>query len=358
MKRYLVGGAIRDELLGLPIEEKDWVVVGSDHIEMINLGFKQVGKNFPVYLHPKSKEEYALARKESKIGKGHKEFKFHANKKISLEEDLKRRDLTINAIARDDAGTIYDPYGGLKDLKRKRIQIISKAFFEDPLRLFRVARFKAKLSHLRFGLTKDTLSALKKIVNSNEIEYLSGERIWEETQKSLKHRNSSIYFTTLNKAKALDLFQGLSSSYKKNLRHLKKFDKYEGRAIEKWAILNLNSNSISETETRIRVPNNFIKYRVNLTISGELISKKNRPEQILNSFEKINLFRDKNQFFQNLATLKEIGFLNKKSLKDWTELAKKLCKIKVKVSGLKPKEIGKKLKEDRLKQIIEYKDVI
>ena len=157
MKKYLVGGAIRDELLGLPIKEKDWVVVGSDHSEMINLGFKQVGKNFPVYLHPKSKEEYALARKESKIGKGHKEFKFYTNKKISLKEDLKRRDLTINAIARDDNGTIFDPYGGLKDLKRKRLQIISKAFFEDPLRLFRVARFKAKLTHLKFGLTKDTV---------------------------------------------------------------------------------------------------------------------------------------------------------------------------------------------------------
>ncbi len=358
MKKYLVGGAIRDELLGLPIKEKDWVVVGSDHSEMINLGFKQVGKNFPVYLHPKSKEEYALARKESKIGKGHKEFKFYTNKKISLKEDLKRRDLTINAIARDDDGTIFDPYGGLKDLKRKRLQIISKAFFEDPLRLFRVARFKAKLTHLKFGLTKDTLSALKKIVNGNEIDCLSGERIWEETQKSLKLKNSSVYFTTLNKAKALDLFKGLSSSYKKNLRHLKKFDKYEGRAIEKWAILNLNSNNISETETRIRVPKNFIRYRVHLTISKELVSKKNRPEQILNSLEKINLFRNKDQFFQNLATLYEVGLLNKKKLMNWTKLAKKLCKIKVIISDLKPKEIGKKLKEDRLKQIIKYKDVI
>jgi len=139
MKIFLVGGAIRDELLGIPFNEKDWVVVNSSHKEMIKQGFKQVGKNFPVYLHPKTKEEYALARKEIKTGKGHKKFSFDTKTNISLKEDLKRRDITINAIAKDESGKLYDPFGGIKDLKHRRIRIVSKAFSEDPLRLFRVA---------------------------------------------------------------------------------------------------------------------------------------------------------------------------------------------------------------------------
>ena len=148
MKVFLVGGAIRDELLGIPFNEKDWVVVNSSHKEMLKLGFKQVGKNFPVYLHPETKEEYALARKEIKTGKGHKNFSFNTKSNISLNEDLKRRDITINAIAKDESGKLHDPFGGIKDLKDRRIRIVSKAFSEDPLRLFRVARFKSKLADL------------------------------------------------------------------------------------------------------------------------------------------------------------------------------------------------------------------
>ena len=209
MKVFLVGGAIRDSLLGIPHNENDWVVINSSHEEMIDKGFKQVGKNFPVYLHPQTKEEYALARKEKKIGKGHGDFTFDVNFKISLDEDLQRRDITINAIAKDENGNLYDPFHGVKDLKDRKIRVVSEAFAEDPLRLFRVARFKTKLAEFKFSITKDTLKMLTKMSLNNEVNFLSGERIWEETQKALSYRNSSIYFSTLKKIKAIKYFEGL-----------------------------------------------------------------------------------------------------------------------------------------------------
>ena len=195
MKIYLVGGAIRDELLGIPYDEKDWLVVNSSHKEMIKQGFKQVGKNFPVYLHPKTKEEYALARKESKTGKGHKKFSFYIKSDVTLKEDLKRRDITINAIAKDESGKLYDPFGGIKDLKNRKIRIVSKAFSEDPLRLFRVARLKSKLADFNFSISRDTLKVLKVMSSNGEINFLSGERIWDETYKALSYKNSSKYFS-------------------------------------------------------------------------------------------------------------------------------------------------------------------
>ena len=147
MEVYLVGGAVRDELLGLPIKEKDWVVVGSTPEEMKKQGFKQVGKDFPVFIHPKTGEEYALARTERKSGHGYTGFEFNADPNVTLEEDLKRRDLTINAIAKKDDGTLIDPFNGQEDIKNKKLRYVSDAFSEDPLRVLRVARFKANLKN-------------------------------------------------------------------------------------------------------------------------------------------------------------------------------------------------------------------
>ena len=212
MKIYLVGGAVRDELLGIPSKEKDWVVVDSSHQEMTKNGFKRVGKNFPVYIHPETKEEYALARKEKKTGKGHKNFSFDVNPNVSLSEDLKRRDITINAIAKDSLGNFYDPFGGMKDLKNRKIRIVSNAFSEDPLRLFRIARFKTKLAAFDFSITKNSLAVMKEITSNDEVNFLSGERIWDETYKALSYCNSSLYFSTLKKVDALKYFEGLDKN--------------------------------------------------------------------------------------------------------------------------------------------------
>ena len=182
MKVYLVGGAVRDKLLGIPVKEKDWVVVGSTPQEMRDKGYRQVGKDFPVFINPKTGEEYALARTERKSGHGYTGFEFDTNPNVTLEEDLARRDLTINAIAQDEDGTLIDPFNGQEDIKNKKLRHVSDAFSEDPLRVLRVARFKANLKN--FEITKETLQKIEKVIISNEMKYLTGERIWLELIKS------------------------------------------------------------------------------------------------------------------------------------------------------------------------------
>ncbi|BBA84907.1 hypothetical protein [endosymbiont of Pachyrhynchus infernalis] len=202
MKIYLVGGAIRNRFLFLPVKEKDWVVVGSSSEEMLKLGFKKVGKFFPVFIHPISNEEYALARTEIKIGHGHNGFDcFSLN--VSIEEDLYRRDITINAIAEDKNGKIIDPYFGIKDIENKLIKHISNNFKDDPLRVLRVARFYSYLYHLKFKIFDETLNLMKLIVKSGELSYLSSERILQEIKKSMLTKNPEFFFYILNKCKAL-----------------------------------------------------------------------------------------------------------------------------------------------------------
>ena len=197
MEIYLVGGAIRDRILNLQINEKDYVVVGSSQKEMLSEGFKQVGKKFPVFLHPKTSEEYALARTEIKTGVGHKDFIFETNKNISLEDDLKRRDLTINAIAEDKNGNLIDPFNGIQDLKNKIIRHVSEAFIEDPLRVLRVGRFYSKLAPLGFKIDPSTINLMKDVVNSGEILELSNERLWMELNKAMSYEYPYGFFKTI-----------------------------------------------------------------------------------------------------------------------------------------------------------------
>ena len=183
MRIYKVGGAVRDKLMGLTPKDNDWLVVGGSVLEMEKLGFQKVGKDFPVFLHSETKEEYALARKESKTGKGYKGFKFDFSPDVTLEEDLKRRDLTINAIAEDQDGKLIDPYGGKKDIEAKILKHVSERFFEYPLRALSVARFYAQFEG--FEIHPETKNALLKIAKSGEIKELSRDRVWVETGKSL-----------------------------------------------------------------------------------------------------------------------------------------------------------------------------
>lgn len=203
MKIYLVGGAVRDTLLKLPITEKDWVIVGATPQEMLNIGYEQVGKNFPVFLHPDNHEEYALARTERKSGKGYTEFVCHTSPLITIEEDLSRRDLTINAMAYDAHGTLIDPYHGQRDIQLKILRHISNTFKEDPLRVLRVARFAAKFTHIHFTIAPETLILMQQMIH--ELLYLSPERIWIETKKALATNNPQIYFQVLHHCGALKI---------------------------------------------------------------------------------------------------------------------------------------------------------
>lgn len=204
MKTYLVGGAVRDKLLGRPVHEQDWVVVGSSPEEMITLGFTPVGKAFPVFLHPKTKEEYALARTERKTGPGYHGFTFHTAKNVTLKDDLARRDLTINALAEDENGQVIDYYGGLDDLKQKYLRHITPAFSEDPVRVLRVARFAARYAELGFTVAPETLVLMHQMGLQKELSYLVAERVWAEWEKALFEATPSVFFKVLQQAKVLE----------------------------------------------------------------------------------------------------------------------------------------------------------
>ncbi len=203
MKVYLVGGAVRDQLLGLPIHERDWVVVGAEPDTLLNLNYRQVGRGFPVFLHPETQEEYALARTEKKLGAGYYGFTCDTNSKVTLEEDLARRDLTINAMAMDSDGHLIDPYQGQQDIRRKLLRHVSAAFVEDPVRVLRVARFMARLQPLGFELASETRVLIQQMVRAGELEHLVAERVWQEWQQSLQEKNSMAFITTLRACGAL-----------------------------------------------------------------------------------------------------------------------------------------------------------
>jgi tRNA nucleotidyltransferase (CCA-adding enzyme) len=203
MQTYLVGGAVRDKLLGRPVKDQDWVVVGGTPEQMLAQGYQSVGADFPVFLHPKTKEEYALARIERKIGVGYTGFSCDASSEVSLEDDLMRRDLTINAMAMDSQGNIIDPYNGQQDLKDKLLRHVSDAFIEDPLRVLRVARFAARYHDLGFSIAPETLALMKTIVANDELTALSAERVWQETARSLLESHPEVYFENLRACGAL-----------------------------------------------------------------------------------------------------------------------------------------------------------
>lgn len=203
MQRYLVGGAVRDSLLGYPFRERDWVVVGATPQQMLDLGYQQVGKDFPVFLHPHTKEEHALARTERKSGKGYTGFSVYAAPDVTLEQDLARRDLTINAIAQDDNGNLTDPFGGVADINNKVLRHVSDAFAEDPLRVLRVARFYARYAHLGFTVADDTLQLMQQLSASGELQNLSAERVWQETAKALSESSPQAFFAVLKQCGAL-----------------------------------------------------------------------------------------------------------------------------------------------------------
>ena len=306
MKIYLVGGAIRDELLGIKSLEKDWVVIGSSAEEMLENGFISVGKSFPVFLHPKTKEEYALARKEIKVELGHKGFKFDVNKDIGLEEDLLRRDLTINAIAKSNKGELIDPYGGIQDIENRVLKHISKAFSEDPLRVFRVARFYCYLSKFNFEIHEDTLILMKELCNSKDLDNLSFERIWMETEKCLSLENSYLYFQALHDVGASNVFSCDTIQFKENLLELKKTEGSNLDAQDKWAILTMNL----ELTTKVKIPNSFKKSALNFSNVIETLRNENSPEILLEAIMKIDGFRNKESALKtfNLYSLLTVSY--------------------------------------------------
>ncbi len=203
MQVYLVGGAVRDERLGIPVNERDWCVVGATPADLTDQGYKQVGKDFPVFLHPESGEEYALARTERKTAAGYHGFEFHTSPDVTIEDDLGRRDLTINAIAKDADGNIVDPYGGMSDIDNRVLRHVSDAFMEDPVRVLRVARFAARFSTLGFRIAPETMRLMRSMVTDGEVSALVPDRVWKETESALAGNDCRVFFETLRECGAL-----------------------------------------------------------------------------------------------------------------------------------------------------------
>ena len=350
MKIYLVGGAIRDSLLNLPVLEKDWVVVNATEAELIENGYKKIGKDFPVFLHPETKEEYALARKEKKIGDGHKGFKFISDPDITLEEDLLRRDLTINAIAQDKEGKLIDPYKGQFDLKNRTLRHVSEAFSEDPLRVFRVARFQAKLKYLGFEISLDTLKLMQEISSSGEIQTLSKERFWMEIQKALLTKNPEVFFDVLKQVGALERITTLKILNEPEIMTASK----ESKDISiLWAIVVAKNIDIKSINESFNVPNEVSEISI---ICDSLINLQEREltaELLLEIVQNSDLMRKPERFFK---AANAASYFRKEESKNivWESIFELLKDIKVEKKLKEGKSIAKKLYEDRLHVLNNY----
>ena len=214
MKIYRVGGCVRDRLLGLPVNDIDWVVTGATADEMQALGYKSIGKDFPVFLHPETRQEYALARSERKTAPGYRGFEINADPSTTIEQDLLRRDLTINAIAEDEHGNLVDPYGGQGDIDNRLLRHVSEAFVEDPVRVLRVARFAARLHRMGFTLAPDTRELIRQMGDSGELDALVAERVWQELSRALDEADPAVFFETLRECGVLGhLFPEIEALY-------------------------------------------------------------------------------------------------------------------------------------------------
>ncbi len=302
MKVYLVGGAVRDQIMGLTVKDRDYVVVGSTSEEMVKLGYKPVGKDFPVFLHPKTHYEYALARTERKVSKGYKGFKVYASKEVTLEEDLERRDLTINAIAKDKRGQFIDPFNGIDDIRKKILRHVSSAFVEDPIRVLRIARFSARFH--QFKIHPTTQSILKKIVKNKEIEAVASERVWHEISVGLLEKKSHLMFDVLHQCGALEVLIP-EINYVKNKNYIKRSLEYANNfkySLDiKAAIFFMHVyvsktsvKDIAKIHSRLSVPNSVRKLTEKLADNMTDLRqfKKLKPPQILDLIYKMDLFRN------------------------------------------------------------------
>ena len=345
MKIYLVGGAVRDKLLDFKVKERDWVVVGSSYNEMIELGYKPVGKHFPVFLHPKTKEEYALARLEKKTAKGYGGFEFQTDKNVTLKQDLKRRDLTINAIAMDENEKLIDPYGGQKDLKNKILKHVSNAFCEDPLRILRLARFASRF--YKFSVHKKTNKLMKKIVKNHELEALSPERICKELLEALKFPHCERFFQELKNCDALPVvFPEIDNKYYDIIDLLKKMNSPTQNNLSRFSALMSFFDIKSTTEfcKKFKIPNKYRDLALLITRHKKELQKipTYNWEQILNFLEKLDAFRRKERFYNFLSCF---PYLEKNG--DSIEKLKKLFEIthKINAKNLKGDEKGEKIRE-------------
>ena len=352
MKAYLVGGAVRDKLLGIEPKERDFVVIGSSIDEMIKENFTKVGRTFPVFLHPRTKEEYALARTEKKIGKRHTEFVCDFSPSVTLEEDLSRRDLTVNAIVIDDFGKIIDPFHGQKDLAARQLRHISEAFCEDPLRILRVARFLAQLGEFDFSVHPETHKMIKTMVEDKALLEISGERILLEMEKALSSKKPSVFFSYLDEVGATNtLWPELNRKLNKSLDSI---DKKNTDARFCALLDSLEINDIECFCQRLNIPNK--KRELALLVKSEKGAWGNlgngSAADIINLLYRADAFRKSDRFlrFNNICS----ELTGKKFADRWNQLYEEARQTKLanlETKGIEGSELGARLKAKRIAKI-------
>jgi len=362
MKIYLVGGAVRDKLLGLPVKEKDWVVVGATVNDMINKGFRQVGKEFPVFLHPKTHEEYALARKERKVEPGYKGFDFDTAPTVSLEDDLMRRDLTINAMAETPDGKLIDPYQGQKDLELKLLRHVSPAFAEDPVRILRIGRFLARFADKGFSIAPETRQLMQQMVKAGEVDALVAERVWKELERALGEPHPEKFFEALAACDAIEILFPQLLRNETGIKALMAASCLDKDTSVRFAALLHDlpepKTTIAKLCRRYRAP---AAYKELALLTAGLFetaihSKQLNAEDLLHLFAKLDTYRRDKRFLQFLVCCQAIAKARDIQFDaDWLlacAQASKHIDIKALMTkGLTGQKLAEKIKKERLARI-------
>ncbi len=376
MEIYLVGGAVRDQLLGVPVKDRDWVVVCATPEMLLEKGFRPVGQDFPVFLHPETNEEYALARTERKSGHGYGGFTFYTAPDVTLEDDLCRRDLTINAIAQSDSGEIVDPYNGQQDLANRTLRHVSSAFEEDPLRVLRVARFAARFAHLGFTVADETLNLMQRMTISGELDWLVAERVWQETERALGEKTPSTYFQLLLDIGALDiLMPEVATAIRQQPDLLEKLDiaaQAETSTAIRFALLCRPGSSNADGKQhkkyitglcrRLKTPQSFLQLsELVATFWSQWLELDNTQNQKADAYfaliEKTDAIRRPERFHDLLQTFSFLSVhkTSDKHQEALTAALKKVQQINATAfveQGFKGKELGLKIRSARLTAVV------
>ncbi|WP_437880202.1 multifunctional CCA addition/repair protein [Pseudomonas sp. LRF_L74] len=362
MQIYKVGGAVRDRLLGRPVSDVDWVVVGASAEAMHKQGFKPVGGDFPVFLHPQTGEEYALARTERKSGKGYGGFVFHASPEVTLEDDLARRDLTINAMAEDDSGNVVDPYGGRLDLDARLLRHVSPAFAEDPLRVLRVARFAARYAPLGFRIAGETLELMRQLAESGELEALTAERSWKEISRALMEPSPQVFIEALRDCGALArIFPELDTLSAGHLRQalarLQSSAAAEHPLTVRWACLlqDLAAQAICTINQRLKAPRECQELAQLSAQYLPLAQESATPPAaaLLDLLQRFDVYRRPSRFEEFLAVCRlQPPLCGRAELFEQAAEAARAVAIQPLIErGLQGAELGEALKAERLAAI-------
>jgi tRNA nucleotidyltransferase (CCA-adding enzyme) len=364
MQAYLVGGAVRDELLGLEVKDRDWVVVGATPREMLAKGFKQVGSDFPVFLHPRTREEYALARTERKQGHGYHGFSVYSAPDVTLEQDLRRRDLTINAMAKAESGELVDPFDGRSDIADRKLRHVSEAFAEDPLRILRTARFAARFQPLGFSVYEQTMALMKRMVESGEVDHLVPERVWQEFQRALHEKVPEAFFEVLHNCGALEVLIpeiAPSKVFKLAMAALGCIQEQSGaKTEERFAALlsPLDDSAALARAKALKAPNDcqsLARLVTAFTTQIRNIDPQHpEAEPLLDLLDQADFWRRPERFAQLLNVLEcalpgDSGLLN--LLRTASEAATGVEPKALLAQGYKGKELGNAIRTERLKRI-------